>query len=102
MGRPTKPWPPKALRVLETSVDRLKEIEASLNEAEAALLAGDSLSAMKQLSDSRVKALKVVAELVQSRIGKYEQENSPQCPSPTAVEKKTAKEVVQVLSLRRL
>lgn len=102
MGRPDKPWPPKALRVLETSVDSLKEVEKALDEAEAALLAGDNLAAMKQLSDSRVKTLKVVAGLVQSRIGKYEQENSPPCNPPAAVEKKSATEVAQVLSLRRL
>lgn len=101
MGRPDKPWPPKALGVLEASVDRLKEIEKALDEAEAALVIGDNLTAMKQLSDSRVKALKVVAGLVQSRLGKYEQENSPQWNPPAAVEKQTAKEVAQVLTLRR-
>jgi hypothetical protein len=101
MGRPDKPWPPKALGVLEASVDRLREIERELDEAEAALLAGDNLAAMKRLSDSRVKALKVVAGLVQSRIGKYEQEQAPQWNPPAAVEKKTVQEVTQVLSLRR-
>lgn len=100
MGRPLKKWPTHALANLERSVDRLKEITAKAEAAEDAIVLGDSVLAMRQLSDVRATAIEIVKDLVLSRAGQYErQETAPLWTQPIE-EKATVKAVAQVVATR--
>jgi hypothetical protein len=100
MGRPTEKWPHYALENLEDSLHRLKELERKLNAAQDAIVLGDDVLALKDLSDARVLALECVDNLVRSRIGKYQQqEKTPRWTRPA--EEKAMETVAQVVAIRR-
>lgn len=94
-----KKWPTYALETLENTVDRLKELEQKASLIEDAILSGNDLSAIRELSEVRVMALKMVAELVQSRIGKYDQKGKAAPTWNLTTDEKTA--VAQVVATRR-
>lgn len=101
MGRPLKKWPTYALGVLESSVDRLKEMQAEAAAAEESIVAGNTVVAMKQLSDLRAKAISVAVELLLAQEGKYSQEQPAQWNPPAAVDKQTISAVKQAVATRR-
>ena len=101
MGRPAERWPTKALGALELTVDRLKELEKAAKAAQDALVAGNTLAASGQMGDVRVMAMKCVGDLVNARIGKYEQEKAQQWQRAAASEEKAAEAVTRVMAARR-
>lgn len=100
MGRPAEKWPTYALENLEKSVDRLRELEAKASQVQDAIVAGDALVALRELSDVRVMALECVDHLVRSRIGKYQQQEKAQRWNRPA-DDKAAQVVTQVVATRR-
>lgn len=100
MGRPAGKWPTYALENLEATVDSLKELEEKAELIQDAIVLGDKVTALRELSDVRVLALECVDHLVRSRIGKYrQQEKAPQWNKRTADQ--TAQAVAEVLAIRR-
>lgn len=100
MGKPVGKWPTYALENLEATVDGLKELEDKASQVQDAIVLGDALTALRELSDLRVKALKCVEHLVRAKIGKYEQqERSPQWKRPAA--DKATEAVAKVVATRR-
>jgi hypothetical protein len=101
MGRPAKKWPHFALQQLENTVVRLKELERKTSKAQDAIVLGDATTAMRDLSDVRVMALECVAELVRSRIGKYEQEGKASQSWTQTTDEQSVQAVEQVMATRR-
>lgn len=100
MGRPPKKWPTFALENLEDSLFKLKELEAKADAAEVAVVMGDNVVAMRELSEIRSLALKCLENLVRSRAGEYEQQQrEPKWSKPT--NDQTAKAVQRVMATRR-
>lgn len=100
MGRPAEKWPHYALENLEDSVYRLKQLESLASQVQDAIVLGDAVKALRDLSDVRVLALECVDNLVRSRIGKYkQQEAASQWNRPG--EEKATREVTQVIATRR-
>lgn len=99
MGRPAERWPVYALENLEASVDRLKELERKASQVQDAIVLGDVIAALRNLSDVRVMALECVDDLVRARIGKYKQQERPsQWKRP---EDQAVNAVTQVVATRR-
>lgn len=84
-------------------MDGLKELERKTKAIQDAIVLGDTVTAMRDLSDVRVKALECVDHLVRARIGKYQQrEKATAWNRPAVNEDKTAAQAVtQVMTLRR-
>lgn len=108
MGRPAEKWPTYALENLEDSLYKLKQLEEKAEQVQDAIVLGDDLLALRELSDVRVLALECVENLVRSRIGKYKQQEKATRSSqtersswnkPTADQ--TAQAVAQVVATRR-
>lgn len=100
MGRPAGKWPTYALENLEDSLYRLRQLERKASAVQDAMLAGDDAAAIKELSDVRVLALQCVENLVRSRIGKYQQqETAPRWQQPATDQATQA--VEQVVAIRR-
>lgn len=100
MGQRPRKWPTYALAELEKTLVTLKQLEKKASTVEDAIVLGNDLVALRELSDVRVLALECVANLVSSRIGKYEQEGEArQWNKPTADQ--TAQAVAQVVASRR-
>jgi hypothetical protein len=98
VGRPLKKWPDYALKANEASVDQAKELERRASHASDALVLGDTATALRDLGEMRVMALKIVNTLVNSRIGKYEQGKESQWNQTT--DEQTAQAITQVLATR--
>lgn len=102
MGRPHGKWPTYALGSLERTVDELKELERAARAIQDSIVSGDSAAALRDLSDVRVMALQCVDNLVQARIGKYQQQGqAAQWSKPVATEDKVTQTVAQVMATRR-
>jgi hypothetical protein len=101
MGRPAKKWPHFALENLEDSVYRLKELERKASAVQDAIVLGDAVSALRDLSDVRVLALECVDNLVRARIGKYRQQDEQKEPQWTRADDQAAQAITQVLATRR-
>lgn len=99
MKRAAEKWPTYALENLEDSLYRLKELERKASSAQDAIVLGDAVAALRNLSDVRVLALECVENLVRSRIGKYKQQEAT--PRWQATDATTAQAVEQVLATRR-
>lgn len=96
MGRPKK-WPTYALESLERTVDELKELEAAAKAAQDSLLAGNTLAASSQIAECRVMALKCARNLLDARIGKFEQQEKGTRWNQS---ERTAEAVAQVIATR--
>lgn len=101
MGRKHEPWPSKALGELERTVDGLKALERKTKAIQDSIVLGNMAEAMRDLSDVRVMALECVSNLVQARIGKYQQEQTSQWSKPVVSEDKAVAAVTQVMATRR-
>lgn len=99
MGRPAKKWPTYALENLEDSVYRLKQLEVLASMAQEAIAVGDAAMAQKHLGNVRAEALKCVDNLMRSRTGNYQQQET--APQWRPVEEKTAEAVARVVAIRR-
>lgn len=100
MGRPAEKWPTYALENLEDSLYKLKQLEQKAEQVQDAIVLGDDVMALRELSDVRVLALECVENLVRSRIGKYkQQEKASQWNKPATDQ--TAQAVAQVVASRR-
>lgn len=100
MGRPAERWPTYALENLDATLDKLKELEKKASQVEDAIVLGNGLVALRQLSDVRVMALECVENLVRSRIGKYKQQEKKAKWSNSSADQ-TAQAVAQVVATRR-
>lgn len=106
MGKnPAGKWPHYALENLEDSLYRLKELERKASRVQDAVVLGDAVTALRDLSDVRVLALEVVDNLVRSRIGKYKQQETPQGKASPAwnatTDEQAAQAIAQVMATRR-
>lgn len=100
MGRPAERWPTYALENLEDSLYKLRELEKKASIVEDAIMLGDDLRALRELSDVRVLALECVENLVRSRIGKYKQQQRERKWSRPSADP-TAQAVAEVIAIRR-
>lgn len=105
MKRPAEKWPTYALENLENSLYRLKQLEQKASQAQDAIVLGDSVGALRDLSDVRVMALECADELMRARIGKYKQQEDASRKAPRewnrSTEEKAVQAVEQMMATRR-
>lgn len=87
MGKPVGKWPTYALENLEDSKYRLKQLLKLAEQIQNAIVTGDDLTALRDLSDVRALAFESLDNLVRAETGNYQQqEKAPKWKRPEATE----------------